>query len=53
MNDVANDYGVDFTPNDTKGAALSVAVMIVGAAIFLALLKRSGFRAMVAVGRGG
>lgn len=37
---------------NTRGAALSVAVMVAGAAIFLAVLKKSGFRAMVAVGRG-
>lgn len=37
--------------NDAQGAAVSVAIMIVGAALFLTILKRSGFRAMVAVGR--
>lgn len=42
---------VDFSPDSATGAALSVAVMIVGAALFLTILKRSGFRAMVAVGR--
>lgn len=45
------DY-VDFTPATVGSAALSVAVMIVVAALFLMVLKRSGFRAMVAVGRG-
>lgn len=34
------------------GAAISVGVMIAVAAAFLAILKRSGFRAMIAVGRG-
>jgi hypothetical protein len=33
-------------------AAVNVAVMVVVAAVFLTVLKRSGFRAMVAVGRG-
>lgn len=55
VNDVpgrsAADYGVSVSPADARGAALSVAVMIVGAALFLTILKRSGFRAMVAVGR--
>lgn len=37
--------------DDAKGAAVYVAVMIVGCALFLTVLKRSGFRAMVAVGR--
>jgi hypothetical protein len=45
------DY-MDLSPDTAGQAALSVAVMIVGAALFLAILKRSGFRAMVAVGRG-
>lgn len=36
---------------DASSAAIGVAVMIVGAAVFLTILKRSGFRAMVAVGR--
>lgn len=40
-----------FTPDSARGAALSVAVMIVASALFLTILKRSGFRAMVAVGR--
>jgi hypothetical protein len=39
----------DATPKD---AAISVAVMIVSAAVVLTVLKKSGFRAMVAVGRG-
>lgn len=38
-------------PDDFKGAAVSVAFLLVGSALFLTLLKRSGFRAMVAVGR--
>jgi hypothetical protein len=37
---------------DYGNAAVNVAVMIAVAAVFLAVLKRSGFRAMVAVGRG-
>jgi hypothetical protein len=37
---------------DAKDAAVSVAVMIVMAAVVLTALKKSGFRAMVAVGRG-
>ena len=37
---------------DPKDAAISVAVMIVSAAVVLTVLKKSGFRAMVAVGRG-
>lgn len=45
---------LDFNYDDgsAKGAAVSVAVMIVAAALFLTVLKKSGFRAMVAVGRG-
>lgn len=42
----------DFRYDDVGSAAISVAVMIVTAAVFLAVLKKSGFRAMVAVGRG-
>lgn len=38
----------DQAPRD---AALSVAIMIVGAAVVLTVMKKSGFRAMVAVGR--
>lgn len=44
------DY-VDFNPDNPRNAAISIAVMIGLAAIFLTLLKRSGLRAMVAVGR--
>lgn len=49
-----NDLGdyLDFQNTDPTGAAVGVAVMIVTAAVFLAVLKKSGFRAMVAVGRG-
>lgn len=43
---------LDFSTDDARGAAIGVAVMIVTAAVFLAVLKKSGFRAMVAVGRG-
>lgn len=49
--DDMQDY-LDFQTTDARGAAIGVAVMIVTAAIFLTILKRSGFRAMVAVGRG-
>lgn len=42
----------DYAVPDARGAALSVAVMMVTAVIVLAVLKQSGFRAMVAVGRG-
>jgi hypothetical protein len=45
----ANDYA---RAGDMKGAAYSVAIMILGAVLFLTVLRRSGFRAMVAVGRG-
>jgi hypothetical protein len=41
----------NYAPTSAKGAAISVAVLIVSAALFLTVLKRSGFRAMVAVGR--
>lgn len=44
---------VDFSPESTQGAALSVAVMLVASVLFLAVLKKSGLRAMVAVGHGG
>lgn len=37
---------------DYGNAAINVAVMVAVAAVFLTVLKRSGFRAMVAVGRG-
>lgn len=43
-------FGID--SDDPRSAAVGVAVMIVTAAVFLAVLKKSGFRAMVAVGRG-
>lgn len=62
----ANDhtaYGFSGTPvleamedavdSSTVGsAALSVGVMVAVSAVFLALLRKSGFRAMIAVGRG-
>ena len=41
-----------YDDTDPKDAAISVAVMIVMAAVVLTVLKKSGFRAMVAVGRG-
>jgi hypothetical protein len=34
-----------------QGAAIYVGVMIALSAVFLAVMKKSGFRAMVAVGR--
>jgi len=37
---------------DAEKAAYSVAVMVVASATVIYLLKRSGFRAMVAVGKG-
>ena len=47
------DYDASmFDSQDPKDAAVSVAVMIVMAAVVLTALKKSGFRAMVAVGRG-
>lgn len=55
MNDTASPEVVDFVgaglPDDPKSAAISVAFLLVFAALFLAVLKRSGFRAMVAIGR--
>lgn len=54
VNDVPGNHPGDYVtlqPGDASTAAISVAVMIVGAAVFLTILKRSGFRAMVAVGR--
>jgi hypothetical protein len=41
-------YGGDF-----QSAAIYVGVMIVTAAVVLAILRKSGFRAMVAVGSRG
>lgn len=41
-----------YDPNGSvQGAAIYVGVMIATAAILLALMKKSGLRAMVAVGR--
>lgn len=37
---------------DPQNAAIYVAIMVATAATFLALMKKSGFRAMVAVGKG-
>lgn len=42
---------VDFTPDSARGAAVSVAVLLIACTAFLTLMKKSGFRAMVAVGR--
>lgn len=42
-----NMYG-----NDASGAAIGVAVMVATAAVILAVMKKSGFKAMVAVGGG-
>lgn len=47
---MVDDY-VDLTPDTARGAAVSVGVLLVASALFLTILKRSGFRAMVAVGR--
>lgn len=43
---------VAYPMGDYGNAAVNVAVMVAVAAVFLTVLKRSGFRAMVAVGRG-
>jgi hypothetical protein len=43
---------VTYPMGDYGNAAINVAVMVAVAAVFLTVLKRSGFRAMVAVGRG-
>ena len=43
----------DYAATGAPGAAIYVAVMVATAAIFLTVLKKSGFKAMVAVGRGG
>lgn len=42
---------LNLDPSSPRAAAISIAIMIALAAIFLTVLKRSGFRAMVAVGR--
>lgn len=42
--DIYDDAGV-------QGAAIYVGVMLVTAAVLLSIMKKSGFRAMVAVGR--
>ena len=49
-------YDGGFDPRDVQyqsapNAAISVAVMVAFAAIALTVMKKSGFRAMVAVGR--
>jgi hypothetical protein len=44
------DPGV-FDYSDAGSAAIYVGVMIATAAVILAVMKKSGFRAMVAVGR--
>lgn len=48
-----NDYGQSdyFSPSGARSAAFSVAMMIAFATLTLIVLKKSGFRAMVAVGR--
>lgn len=38
--------------NDPQTAAISVAVMVAVAAVLLTVMKKSGFKAMVAVGQG-
>jgi len=46
------ESGVDFAmPDDAKGAAYSVAFILIAGTLVLTFLKRSGFRAMVAIGR--
>lgn len=48
-----HDFGGDFSvPSSPVDAAVSVAFMLGIATIVLIVLKKSGFRAMVAVGRG-
>ncbi len=42
-----------YIPADFASAAIYVAVMIATAAVVLAILKKSGFRAMIAVGSRG
>ena len=44
--------GSTYDNMEPRDAAISVAVMIVTATLVLTVLKKSGFRAMVAVGRG-
>lgn len=43
---------IDLNPDSPERAALSVAFLLGIATVFLLILKKSGFRAMVAVGRG-
>lgn len=43
-------YYEDEAYSDPQTAAISVAVMVATAAIILTLMKKSGFKAMVAVG---
>lgn len=51
MNEQVYDPEV-YDPYPSVGsAAISVAVMIVAATLILTVMKKSGFRAMVAVGR--
>jgi hypothetical protein len=45
-----NPYDDDVMYGSAGNAAVSVAVMIATAAVILAVMKKSGFRAMVAVG---
>lgn len=47
--DSASQYLGDL---DSQKAAYAVAVMVVASATFLYVFKRSGFRAVVAVGKG-
>lgn len=53
------DYSQIYDPNTYNpdgtvgGAAFGVATMVILAALALVILKKSGFRAMVAVGSGG
>lgn len=42
----------DYPTDSAKSVALTLAFVVGLSAVFLTVLKRSGFRAMVAVGRG-
>lgn len=56
MNPYGNYYGdpaVEPRYDDFGSAAIYVGVMIATAAVVLYVLRKSGFRAMIAVGGGG
>ena len=46
-----NDFFDMFSYENPGSAAIAVGVMVAASAVFLAILKKSGFRAMIAVGR--